>query len=273
MHNKEGSVGSALPMVTHDYALVSHADHRNPYETEIREKDEKSSKNGQNQARSGKAWKSQNAASYGCVFRGRHQLMRSSFTNNVIASSLNNHGAHVCDVTDIADRCLAVHGIYLCEYCLLSFYGHGQETDATPILNIESQRYEDPEKETTRIRFPFAILLEVDPHNYQRVRFTTKATIYKINTRKKCIFERTGIDTTHMFQFHLDTGSTSKRPDFILDTVFKNLTMSLPAPPIPSPTNLAAGSADSTQKQTAEPASPISLAIPNNESQIVETTI
>ncbi|GJY63379.1 hypothetical protein Tco_0464839 [Tanacetum coccineum] len=31
MHNEEGSVGSALPMVTQDYALVSHGDHRNPY--------------------------------------------------------------------------------------------------------------------------------------------------------------------------------------------------------------------------------------------------
>ncbi|GJV68457.1 NF-Y protein [Tanacetum coccineum] len=31
MHNKQGSVGSALAMVTQGYALVSHGDDRNPY--------------------------------------------------------------------------------------------------------------------------------------------------------------------------------------------------------------------------------------------------
>ncbi|GJV95745.1 hypothetical protein Tco_1547322 [Tanacetum coccineum] len=36
--------------------------------------------------------------------------------------------------------------------------------------------------------------------------------------------------TTHTFQFHFDTGSTAKRPDFILETVFKNPTLALPAP-------------------------------------------
>nr|GEV26095.1 hypothetical protein [Tanacetum cinerariifolium] len=185
----------------------------------------------------------------------------------------------------------------------------------TPLLDIKNQRDEDLEKERTRNRFPLSVHLEVDPKNYQRVRFTTQATIYKINTQKhwycqkcstcgkiliqkeplpKCkdhgpqetttysycfkaivndgstttsitcfsdqvntltrdcnevLAETMNKDpytfppslkelegTTHTFQFHFDTGSTTKRPDFILDTVFKNPTLALPAPvPIETP--------------------------------------
>ena len=80
--------------------------------------------------------------------------------------------------------------------------------DTTAVLNIRHQRYDDPELEKTRNRFPLSNLLEVNPQNYQvrnifsfsiifrksyylllhinytiqDVRFTCEATIYKINT-------------------------------------------------------------------------------------------
>nr|GEV09943.1 hypothetical protein [Tanacetum cinerariifolium] len=61
---------------------------------------------------------------------------------------------------------------------------HAQITDMTLISDIQSQRHEDEEQEKARHRFPLAVLLEVDPQNYQCARFTTEATIYKINTLK-----------------------------------------------------------------------------------------
>ncbi|GJV46178.1 hypothetical protein Tco_1430714 [Tanacetum coccineum] len=200
------------------------------------------------------------AASYRFVYLeasiNRHQQMPLIFTNNVVVSSLNNHGAHVCDVTDIDGRCR--HALFVaspfvivsqCQLHDLRFMTSGdatttrihrrtidiqnlrQETDATPILNIERQWYEDPEKERTRNHFPFDALLEVDLHNYKRVRFIAKATIYKINTQKKWYYQK--------------CATCGKK----------------------------ASSVDSIQKQTAEPASPILLAIPKNESQIVEIAI
>ncbi|GKD96729.1 hypothetical protein Tco_1380626, partial [Tanacetum coccineum] len=39
--------------------------------------------------------------------------------------------------------------------------------------------------------------------------------------------------TTHTFQFHFDTMVTSRRPDFVLDKVFKNPILALP-PPLPT---------------------------------------
>ncbi|GKB13505.1 hypothetical protein Tco_0847428 [Tanacetum coccineum] len=42
--------------------------------------------------------------------------------------------------------------------------------------------------------------------------------------------------TTHIFQVHFDTGSSAKRPDFVLDTVFKPTALFLPVPtPIQPP--------------------------------------
>ncbi|GJS45822.1 nucleic acid-binding, OB-fold protein [Tanacetum coccineum] len=64
---------------------------------------------------------------------------------------------------------------------------HTQATDATPILDVQSQRHE---QEKTRNHFPLAVLLEVDPQNYQRVRFTTEATIYKINSLKPWYYQK-----------------------------------------------------------------------------------
>nr|GFA66551.1 nucleic acid-binding, OB-fold protein [Tanacetum cinerariifolium] len=37
--------------------------------------------------------------------------------------------------------------------------------------------------------------------------------------------------TTHTFQFHFDSGITSRRPDFVLDTVFPNPALPMLAPP------------------------------------------
>ncbi|GJZ83397.1 DNA helicase [Tanacetum coccineum] len=151
-----------------------------------------------------------------------------------------------------------------------------QLPNMAPLLDIKHKRDENLEKESTRNRFPLSVLLEVDPQNYQRVRFTTVATIFKINTQRRCYCFKAIVNdgstttsitcfsdqantltrdcnevlaetmnkdpytlppslkelegTTHTFQFHFDTGSTAKRPDFILDIVFKNPTLALPAP-------------------------------------------
>ncbi|GJZ90441.1 hypothetical protein Tco_0662368 [Tanacetum coccineum] len=37
--------------------------------------------------------------------------------------------------------------------------------------------------------------------------------------------------TTHIFQFHFDTNNTSRKKDFVLDTVFTNTILPLPTPP------------------------------------------
>ncbi|GJZ46665.1 DNA helicase [Tanacetum coccineum] len=42
-----------------------------------------------------------------------------------------------------------------------------QSTDTTPFLIINNQRYEDPNLERTRNRFPLATLLKINPQNYQ----------------------------------------------------------------------------------------------------------
>ncbi|GJX01766.1 hypothetical protein Tco_0185679 [Tanacetum coccineum] len=44
---------------------------------------------------------------------------------------------------------------------------HGQLTDTTSFLNVNNQRYEDPDQERTRNHFPLETLLEVNPQNYQ----------------------------------------------------------------------------------------------------------
>ncbi|GKE26197.1 hypothetical protein Tco_1441581 [Tanacetum coccineum] len=107
-----------------------------------------------------------------------------------------------------------------------------------------------------RNRFPLATLLEVNPHNYQAIvsdrSATTSITCFSDQANSltrdvnevlaelsdknpyqlpQCLKQLEG--TTHTFQFHFDTLSTLKRPDFVLDTVFQNVPLSLPAPPIP----------------------------------------
>ncbi|GJS95957.1 DNA helicase [Tanacetum coccineum] len=145
-----------------------------------------------------------------------------------------------------------------------------QSTDTTPFLIINNQRYEDPNLERTRNRFPLATLLKINPQNYQLQYLestrkkngttkdapsaaksysfkaivsdgsaTTSITCFsnQANTLTRDIHEvlaeladknpyhipeslRQLEGTTHTFQFYFDTLSTSRRPDFVLDTVF-----------------------------------------------------
>ncbi|GJR14067.1 hypothetical protein Tco_0796719 [Tanacetum coccineum] len=46
-------------------------------------------------------------------------------------------------------------------------YKQAQITDATPLLDIQTQRYEELEQEKIRNRFPLSALLKVGPQNYQ----------------------------------------------------------------------------------------------------------
>ncbi|GJU24311.1 nucleic acid-binding, OB-fold protein, partial [Tanacetum coccineum] len=150
-----------------------------------------------------------------------------------------------------------------------------------PMLEIVHQRYEDMEREKMRNRFPLAILHDVDPQNYQRVRFTTEAVIYSISTQRRWYYQKcsqcgqklkeerpvpkckdhgpqiaqtysggtTGRQnpyilppnlqqlqgTTHIFQFHFDSMTSSRRPNFVLDRVFPKTQLTLP-PPEPTET-------------------------------------
>nr|GEU54513.1 hypothetical protein [Tanacetum cinerariifolium] len=58
--------------------------------------------------------------------------------------------------------------------------------DKAPICSIQNQQYDDPEQEKTRNRFCLSVLMEVDTQNYQRARFTSEATIDKINANVSC---------------------------------------------------------------------------------------
>ncbi|GKA95849.1 hypothetical protein Tco_0817944 [Tanacetum coccineum] len=105
-----------------------------------------------------------------------------------------------------------------------------QMADAPPLLNIESQRYEESEQEKTRNRFPLSTLLEIDPQNYQ------------INTVQPWYYQKCSTYGQKVIQEHpmakcknhepqpTALYSTAKRPDFILDTVFKQTALPLPAP-------------------------------------------
>nr|GEV63800.1 hypothetical protein [Tanacetum cinerariifolium] len=147
-----------------------------------------------------------------------------------------------------------------------------------PILNIHHQRHQNLEEEKYQNHFPLATLLKVNPQNYQRTRFTSHATIYKISTQNKCYCFKAIIGdgsrtipltcfsnqvdslikdcnellaelskknpynlpsvlkelegTTHIFQFHFDTNSTTRKKDFVLDTVFTNTILSVLTPTI-----------------------------------------
>ncbi|GJV27853.1 DNA helicase [Tanacetum coccineum] len=78
---------------------------------------------------------------------------------------------------------------------------HQQLPEPQVMLNIDNQRYENPEEEKTRNQFPLATLFDLDPQNYEQydktttssshgVRFTSEASIYKINTQKKWYYQR-----------------------------------------------------------------------------------
>ncbi|GKB21573.1 hypothetical protein Tco_0855496 [Tanacetum coccineum] len=109
-------------------------------------------------------------------------------------------------------------------------YRHTQANDETPILDVQSQRHEDLEQEKTRNRFPLAVLLEVDPQNYQKVKQQPPFPMCKDH----------GPQTKAFY-------STAKRPDFVLDTVFKPPTLFL-SPPIPVPSVTTKTSAQHYEK-------------------------
>ncbi|GJR62033.1 hypothetical protein Tco_1504195 [Tanacetum coccineum] len=80
--------------------------------------------------------------------------------------------------------------------------------------------------------------------------------------------------TTHTFQFHFDTMSTSRRPDFVLETVFQNLPLPLPAPPpqhptLPLPATLAQPLTETTEPL---PTLPLSEAPTQNPTDLLPTT-
>ncbi|GJT82783.1 probable UDP-3-O-acyl-N-acetylglucosamine deacetylase 2, mitochondrial isoform X1 [Tanacetum coccineum] len=58
-------------------------------------------------------------------------------------------------------------------------------TDTSPFLNVNNQRYEDPEQEKTRNCFPLATLLEVNPQNYQDLICKDKRKQKRPRTDKK----------------------------------------------------------------------------------------
>ncbi|GJW13242.1 phospholipase-like protein, partial [Tanacetum coccineum] len=206
---------------------------------------------------------------------------------------------------------------------------HEQSTDTTPFLIINNQPYEDLNLERTRNRFPLATLLAVNPQNYQRVRFTSEATIFRINTQKEWYYQRCSTcgtkvipevpiakckdhgpqmtpiysnqantltrdvhevlaeqedrnpyhipkslrqveGTTRTFQFHFDTLSTSRRPDFVLDTVFQDDPLPLPAPPAPRSLPIPP---EQMPLEAANPLSPALSTAASNEPEVTEADI
>ncbi|GKA65913.1 Myb/SANT-like domain-containing protein [Tanacetum coccineum] len=67
------------------------------------------------------------------------------------------------------------HGFRLCRY--------KQFIDPFPPMTVQ-ERYTNEEQEQTRNHWSTEPLLKVNPQNYQRVRFTTEATILEINSTK-----------------------------------------------------------------------------------------
>nr|GEW55098.1 hypothetical protein [Tanacetum cinerariifolium] len=57
-----------------------------------------------------------------------------------------------------------------------------------PPLEISKERFEDPNKEKDRNRFPLSTLLQQNPGSYRSVRFTCEATITTINTSRDWCF-------------------------------------------------------------------------------------
>ncbi|GJT35770.1 nucleic acid-binding, OB-fold protein [Tanacetum coccineum] len=79
--------------------------------------------------------------------------------------------------------------------------------------------------------------------------------------------------TTHTFQFHFDSESTSKRLDFVLDRVFKPTMLSLTAP---SAQNIAPASTSQEQPEKMQPPKSLSPALstiasnePENDEEVL----
>ncbi|GJX82942.1 DNA helicase [Tanacetum coccineum] len=71
--------------------------------------------------------------------------------------------------------------------------------------------------------------------------------------------------TTHTFQFHFDAGSTLKKRDFVLDRVFKNTILPLPAPP---PQRLTSTTISGEQLEQIQPPKPLSPALSTTASNL-----
>ncbi|GJZ24604.1 DNA helicase [Tanacetum coccineum] len=156
---------------------------------------------------------------------------------------------------------------------------HEQSTSTTPFLTINNQRYDNPNLEKTRNRFPLATLLEVDPQNYQAIVSDGSTTVSitcfsdQANSLTKDVHEVLAEisdkdpyhlpesliqleGTTHTFQFRFYTMSTSKRPVFVLDIVFPDIPLPLPAPPSQNPIQHAEAIIEPPHVQTLETMNP-----------------
>ncbi|GJZ87919.1 hypothetical protein Tco_0659701 [Tanacetum coccineum] len=80
-------------------------------------------------------------------------------------------------------------------------------------------------------------------------------------------------DTAHIFQFHFDGGSTSKRRDFVLDKVFKKTPLLLPAPPVQNTLPTATLAEQQEYMPPPKAHSPALLTTANNEPDINEATM
>nr|GEU96464.1 F-box domain-containing protein [Tanacetum cinerariifolium] len=108
---------------------------------------------------------------------------------------------------------------------------HQQLPEPQVMINIENQRYKNPKEEKTKNRFPLATVFDLDPQNYEDgddiLAELSDKDQYKLSSALK---ELEG--TTHVFQFHFDSGSSSRRRDLVLDRVFKTKILPLPASPL-----------------------------------------
>ncbi|GKE02020.1 DNA helicase [Tanacetum coccineum] len=148
-------------------------------------------------------------------------------------------------------------GLTLWHEMALNFNLREYEAMEKPVVIPVSScwRYQDLEQEKNRNRFPLATLLEVDPENYQNVRFTTQAILYKINSLKKCYCFKAiigdGLATISLTCFSNQANSLTRDYTEVLadlpdknpyqlpqnlksleDKVFKDTILPLPAPPI-----------------------------------------
>ncbi|GJX61576.1 hypothetical protein Tco_0294476 [Tanacetum coccineum] len=93
---------------------------------------------------------------------------------------------------------------------------HVEITDATPVLDIENQRYEDPEQEKMRNRIPFTVFLEVDPRNYQKVKQEDTIPKCKDHRPHATILYSDGLATTSITYFRDQANSLTRECNELL---------------------------------------------------------
>ncbi|GKC59086.1 hypothetical protein Tco_1086684 [Tanacetum coccineum] len=79
--------------------------------------------------------------------------------------------------------------------------------------------------------------------------------------------------TAHIFQFYFDAGSTSNRRDFVLDRVFKNTVLPLPAPPVQNITLVPTPTEQLEHTPLPKPLSPALSTTTSNEPDSYEGII